>query len=348
MAIDALLTLNDSGLYCAAGDFYIDPWRPVSRAVITHAHSDHARFGSDRYLTVKENEPLLRWRLGAGIDVQTVRYGESITIGGARVSLLPAGHILGSSQIRIEVAGQVAVVTGDYKLQSDPTCAAWEPVRCHRLVTESTFGLPAFLWPDMAGVMAEVLYWWRQQSSSGRACVLLGYSLGKSQRVLAELTERLEPEERDRVYVHGALIQPTQIYRQQGIVLIEPRGVSQAPKGIDWHRALVLAPPSAQHTPWMRRFGDASVAMASGWMAIRGTRRRRSVDRGFVISDHVDWFDLLRAIDACQPQQVWATHGFSQIVARYLNERGYEARSLETRFEDEGDAAVEEAEPTAP
>jgi putative mRNA 3-end processing factor len=336
-----LLTVNENGLYCPAGDFYIDPWRRVPRAVITHAHSDHARFGSQRYLAAAESRELLEIRLGKQISLQTLDYGEPLRTREAQITLYPAGHIRGSAQVRIEVAGEVAVVTGDYKLQADPTCAPWEPVRCHLLVTESTFGLPVFRWPSTDEVLRQILAWYLHNRQSGRPSVLLAYSLGKAQRLMAEILRHSPEGWAGRLYVHGSIIRPTQAYLAGGVSLPEPCGVSQAPADIDWSQCLILAPPSAQHSTWMKRFGDPSVAMASGWMAIRGTRRRRHLDQGFVVSDHVDWPDLLQAIELCQAEEVWVTHGFSDIVARYCQEHGRPASVMATPYG--GEAADEES-----
>ncbi len=346
-----ILACTPAGLYCPAGDFYIDPWRPVHKAVITHAHSDHARSGSQNYLAAKPSESLLRLRLGANLPLQTLQYGEQLRVGQALVSLHPAGHILGSAQVRIEVQGKIVVITGDYKLQADPTCEPWEPIPCHGLVTESTFGLPAFRWPKTEHVIDEIIQWWRANQSQKRTSVLLGYSVGKSQRLIAELLNRTGLEIVENIAIHGALLGPNLAYRQAGILIPDLPSAASLPKEHDWSQSLVLAPPSCQGTPWLKRFKDPSVAMASGWMAIRGTRRRRGVERGFVLSDHIDWTDLLSAIAAYAPSHVWVTHGFSEITARYLNEQGVPnapnsqnivAEVLHTQF------SGEESEPTPP
>lgn len=327
-----LLVLNDVGLYCPAGDFYVDPWRPVERAVITHAHSDHARAGSRRYLAAPLSEPLLRARLGIDIDLQTLPYGESLQIGGAKVSLHPAGHIRGSAQVRIEAAGQVAVVTGDYKRGSDPTTESFEPVRCDLLVTESTFGLPVFRWPPAEEVYAEINAWWRANRLAGKASIVYAYAVGKSQRVLAGLDPSIGP-----IYCHGAVMVGNAGYEQSGASLPPYHRISEVERErgknkVAWHEGIIIAPPSAHGTPWMRRFGAVATAMASGWMAIRGTRRRKAMDRGFVLSDHVDWPELLQTIDDVQPKSVWVTHGFASIVARYLHDQGLDAKPLKTQF----------------
>lgn len=311
----ALLEAREGGLYCPAGDFYIDPPQPVGLAVITHAHSDHASAGSRAYLAATPGVPLLRLRLGEDASVQALDYGASITIGGASVSLHPAGHILGSAQVRIEVGGEVWVVSGDYKLASDPTCPPFEPLRCHTFVTESTFGLPIFRWPDERAVIDSIHSWWRGNQEAGKASVLFGWPLGKMQRLLAQLDAGLGP-----IYAHGAVERVSRVYRQCGIAL-----PPTPPPARDTGRALVLAPPGCQGSPWMKRFGGASTALVSGWMRIRGTRRRRSLDRGFVLSDHADWPALLAAIDETRAESVWVTHGFRTPLVRWLEEHGRNA-----------------------
>ena len=341
MKTDELLHLAPEGLYCPAGDFYVDPWQPVPRAVITHAHADHLCWGCQSYLVSEESEPLVRLRLGRSSTasiVQPVPYGRPITIGEARVSLHPAGHILGSAQVRIERRGQVWVVSGDYKTEPDPTCAPFEPVRCEVFVTESTFGLPIFTWRPQAQVLAEINAWWQQNAAQGRASVLFGYALGKAQRLLAGLEATIGP-----IFVHGAVESVNQAYR--ALRRLPPaRYVGEISDPREFRGALVLAPPSANGTGWMRRFGDFSSAFASGWMQIRGARRRRAVDRGFVISDHADWPALVRVVRETGAERVWVTHGYNSAFARWLSEHGVAAQPVETRFQGErDDLAVEEA-----
>lgn len=327
-----LLQLTESGLYCAEGDFYVDPWGPVHRAVVTHAHADHARAGCTEYLTARSGQEVLRARLGPDAAIDTLDYGQGMTLGGVSISLHPAGHILGSAQVRIERRGEVAVVSGDYKTEVDATCTAFEPVRCHLFVTESTFGLPIYRWPPQAMVFEQINDWWAANRQAGKASLLLGYSLGKSQRLLAGLDPSIGP-----IYTHGAIEAMTRVYRECGVSLPETQYAGSAPKGTDWSQALILAPPSAHGTPWTRRFGPFSVGFASGWMRIRGARRRRTIDRGFVLSDHVDWPSLLSAIKATEAERVWVTHGYSAVVVRWLTEHGIDARVVATRFEGESD-----------
>lgn len=353
----ALLERRPEGLYCPAGDFFVDPWRPVERAVLTHAHGDHARTGSARYLAATPGLDLLRIRLGADADIAGVAYGEALRVGDARVSLHPAGHVLGSAQVRIEARGEVCVISGDYKRDPDPTCAPFEPVPCDVFVSEATFALPVYRWPPIAQVVAEVLDWLEECRSEGRPAVLLCYALGKAQRLLAELAPHLDRP----VHLHGAMVPLVQAYRDAGIVMAPTVPVSESAKGRDFAGELVMAPPSAAGSPWLRRFRGASLGFASGWMLIRGNRRRRNYERGFVLSDHADWPGLLRSVEESRASRVLFTHGQSDPIVRYLCERGVDADALETelgRDEDgesssaastvaEGDSTAVEADATA-
>ena len=339
-AVDNLLQLNPDGLYCAAGDFYIDPWNPVERAVITHAHADHLCAGSKSYLSARPCEPLLRARSGMEAAIESLPYGEARNINGVGVSFHPAGHILGSAQVRIEYQGQIWVVSGDYKLAPDPTCTSFDPVQCHTFITESTFGLPIFLWPEPGETLDEINAWWRANQQAGKTSVLFAYPLGKAQRVLAGIDSSIGP-----IYTHGAVERFNAIYRDGGVALPVTQYARSALPKTDWTRALILAPPMAKTAPWLRRFGDFSTGMASGWMRIRGTRRRRSIDRGFILSDHADWPALLSAIRGAGAERVWVTHGYRAPLARWLAENGVEAEAIETRFAGEQEAeAADEAE----
>jgi len=333
-AAEPLLKISPAGLYCEPGGFHIDPWEPVERAIITHAHGDHACPGSANYLTARAGERLLRARAGDEAPIEAIEYGESLAAGGVSVSLHPAGHILGSAQVRIERAGQVWVVSGDYKLAPDPTCTPFAPVRCDTFVTESTFGLPIYRWPPEPDVAAGIGAWWRANREAGKASVLFAYALGKAQRVLAAVDASIGP-----IYSHGAVENVNAAYRAAGVTLPATIPVAGLPNSTDWSRALILAPPSCLGTPWMRRFGNVSTAFASGWMRIRGARRRRSLDRGFVLSDHADWPELNRAIAATGAARVWVTHGYRAPLVQWLAEKGYDAQAVETRFEDAGEEA---------
>lgn len=334
-----MLRTTDRGLYCEAGDFFIDPWAPVPRAVVTHAHGDHLTWGCDAYLVSAAGAAVSRERLGtwaAGLDA--VAYGEPRSINGVRVSLHPAGHILGSAQVRLEHRGEVWVVSGDYKTDPDPTCAAWEPVRCHTFITESTFGLPIYRWPAQQQVFADLNAWWAANAANGQASLVCAYALGKAQRVLAGLDPRIGP-----IITHGAVERMTTPYRHAGVGLPSTTPATDALRARAVGGAMIIAPPSVLGSTWLRRFGDVRTAFASGWMRVRGARRRRGVDAGFTLSDHVDWPQLLAAIDATGAERVWVTHGFTGPVVRWLTEQGREARAMATRWEGErDDAAVDE------
>lgn len=336
-----LLRLTDHGLHCEAGGFHVDPWGPVARAVITHAHGDHLAHGCGHYLTSASGRSVTQRRLGAGASVEALDYGAVRSINGVRVSLHPAGHIMGSSQVRLEHRGEVWVVSGDYKVEPDPTCAPFESVRCHTFVTESTFGLPVYRWPAQREVFDAIHAWWRANQADGRTSLLLGYALGKAQRLLAGLDPSVGP-----ILTHGAVEQMAALYRAEGIALPATVHALAADRSDDWSRAIVVAPPGTEQTSWGRRFGDAATAMASGWMRVRGARRRRGVERGFTLSDHADWPGLLEAIAATGASRVWVTHGFTAPVVRWLQEKGLEARAIATRFE--GDERIEVQPADAP
>ncbi|MGJ7498366.1 ligase-associated DNA damage response exonuclease [Variovorax sp. RT4R15] len=331
-----LVVARPEGLYCPAGDFYIDPWQPVERAVITHAHSDHARVGHGHYLAHTDSAGTLRNRLGADIRLQTLPYGEAIEHHGVRVSLHPAGHVLGSAQVRLEHGGRVWVASGDYKTEPDGTCTPFEPVPCDTFITESTFGLPIYRWPTQAVLFAEIDEWWRRNAEEGRASVLFCYAFGKAQHILHGVDAGIGP-----IVVHGAVEPLNAVYRVAGVAL--PATLRVTDPGVDartLQRALVLAPPSAQGTPWMRRFGNYADAFASGWMQLRGTRRRRGVDRGFVMSDHADWPGLQQAIAGTGAERVLVTHGSVAVLVRWLTENGLEAQGFKTEYGDEDVADV--------
>jgi putative mRNA 3-end processing factor len=332
MSDESLVRSMPAGLYCEAGQFYVDPWQPVAHAVITHAHGDHACAGCDRYLTAAESELVLRARLGSAAIIETLRYGESLTVGNAKVSFHPAGHILGSSQVRIEVGGDVCVVSGDYKTAADPTCRPLEVVRCRTFITESTFALPIYRWPQQSILHDEINAWWRANQAEGRCSLVFAYALGKAQRVLAGLNPSIGP-----IWCHGSVESMNAVYRASGIALPPTAYAGRGDSQRNWGGSLVLAPPSALGTPWMRKFGEVSTAFVSGWMLVRGARRRRSVDRGFALSDHADWPGLLQTIEATRAEQVLVTHGEVATLVRWLTEHGRAAFPLPTRFEGEQD-----------
>ncbi|MGR3503876.1 ligase-associated DNA damage response exonuclease [Pseudaestuariivita sp.] len=331
----AVLTHTDRGIYCAAGDFFIDPWRPVPRALITHGHADHARPGMQSYLATHAALPVLRHRLGT-IDAEGIGYGETRRIGGASVSFYPAGHVPGSAQIRVEVDGEVWVVSGDYKVEADGLSEPFEPVRCHHFITECTFGLPVFRWQPQPAVMDQVNGWWRANAAAGVVSMLGAYSLGKAQRLIANVDASIGP-----VLTHGAVEATNAVLRNQGVDLPDTTHWT-GEDGKPPRDALVIAPPGALEGTWARAFGQRSTAFASGWMGLRGIRRRRAGDRGFVISDHADWPGLLSAIAETGAEHVYATHGYTDVFARYLREeRGLDAQVWEADY---GGDETEEAD----
>ena len=322
---NSLLRLDDRGLFCARGGFHVDPWQPVERAIITHAHGDHARAGNTIAYCAEQCVPVLRHRLGPDEKIQGVPYGQKFSLGDAKVSFHPAGHILGSAQARIECDGQVWVVSGDYKRAHDPTCAPFEVVECDVFITEATFGLPIYKWESGAETARQILKWWDENIRENRPAILFCYALGKAQRVLAELAQL---DKTRQIYTHGAVESLTQVYRAQGIEMLDTQLVGETTRGKSFAGELILAPPSAYRSPWMKRFKGADTGFASGWMRVRGNRRRRGYDRGFILSDHADWPDLLRTVEDTKARVTLPTHGSVDVLSRYLNERGQKAIPL--------------------
>ncbi len=333
-----LIQRRPEGLYCPSGDFYIDPWRPVARAVITHAHADHCREGHGAYLAHRDAEGLMRLRVGADMPFQGLAYGETLRLGDVAISLHPAGHVLGSAQVRVEHRGVAWVVSGDYFVSgagdTNTTCAPFEPVRCDVFVTEATFALPIYRWAPQGEVLAEMRAWWTDCAAQGKQALLMGYSLGKAQRLLAGLATGDAP---GPVLVHAAVARLNEAYRAAGVALPEVETVTPETNFKSLQGALVIAPPAVQDSRWAKAMGPHSDAFASGWMRLRGARRRRSVDRGFVFSDHADWPGLLSAIRATEAQRVIVTHGDEGALVRYLTELGLQAEAFTTEFGDEGE-----------
>ncbi len=336
---EALLHPDAAGLYCQPGGFHIDPWLAVDVAVITHAHSDHARGGSKLYYCAAPTAPLLRIRLGAQYDIRGIPYGEVFALGATRVSFHPAGHVLGSAQVRVEAgprgSSEVWVASGDYKRAADPTCAGFEVVPCDTFITEATFALPIYRWDDPAVTGSEMWEWWEMCAGSERACVLLGYSLGKVQRALAEIARAAKAAGKSvgPIFSHGAPAALTQAYRDAGVELPEVKPMPEKSKPANLAGSLTIAPPGAAGSSWMRRFGADDryqTAFASGWMRIRGVRRRGAYDRGFVLSDHADWPGLVETIRQTGASRVLVTHGNIDSFVRYLRETGVQAEALRT------------------
>jgi len=331
-----MLKFDRFGIFCEPAGVYIDPWKPVERAIITHAHSDHARWGNQHYLAHHAAVPVLRLRLGADINVQGLAYNEAVTINGVRISLHPAGHIPGSAQVRLEYKGEVWVASGDYKLQHDGISTPFEPVRCHHFITESTFGLPVYNFPEAAAVYNDINHWWCRNRDAGKSSVIIGYALGKAQRIIRHLDPSIGP-----IYTHGAVANINRVL--SGIVELP-----ESRPAVDFIRketqgAIIVAPPSAIGTPWLKRFEPYSLGICSGWMQLRGARRRRGADRGFVMSDHCDWQQLNTAVLATGAENVYVTHGYKSIYAKWLrDEYGLNAVEVDTLYEGEN---IEENKP---
>jgi len=335
-----LLQFTPKGIWCAQADVYIDPWKPVKKALITHGHADHSRYGSDAYLVTETAAPVIKYRLG-DIKMETIRFGKKITINGVDFSFHPAGHILGSAQIRVEYKGEVWVASGDYKLEDDGLAEPFEPVKCHTFITESTFGLPVFNWRPQKEIFADINAWWRKNAEEGKVTFITGYSLGKAQRILQGLDMTI-----GKVYTHGAVENINDVVRSQGIELPETTRVTREISPKDYPANLVLAPPGALNSAWMKKFKPLSVGIASGWMAMRGARRRKAAERGFVLSDHVDWKDLNRAVEATGAERVIVTHGYTSIYTQYLQEKGLKAQAAVTEFTGESiDGEEDKKEP---
>lgn len=318
-----MVTFNDNGIYCVPADIYIDPWQPVHKAIITHAHSDHARWGMQQYLAHEDAIPVMRARLGNDIKTQALSYGTSININGVTISLHPAGHIWGSAQVRLECKGEVWVVSGDYKLQPDGISTPFEPVKCNHFITESTFGLPVYKFPKPDDVHQDINNWWRQNKEDGKNSILMGYALGKAQRIIKHLDPSIGP-----IYTHGAINNVNQIYLETGGSLPETIYLNKDIDAKSIKGAMIIAPPSADGTAWMRKLKPYRTGLCSGWMQLRGTRRRRSADKGFVLSDHADWNELNEAVQQTGAENVYVTHGYKSIYAKWLTEE-YKLNAVE-------------------
>lgn len=336
MATTPLLEFTDKGIYCSKGKFYIDPWQPVDDAVITHAHSDHAYSGHKHYLAHHLSREVLLYRLGE-INLQTIEYGETVYKNGVQITMYPAGHVIGSAQIRVESQGEVWVVSGDYKVEDDGVCTPFEPVRCHHFISECTFGMPVYKWKPQAQLFEDVNRWWRYNVENNLATVIVGYSLGKAQRILQNLDLSI-----GKIYTHGVIENTNEALRRNGIILNPTERITPESNKEAVRKGIIIAPPSAVGTPWMRKFQPYSFGYCSGWMALRGAKRRRAADRGFILSDHADWDGLVSAIDATGCEKVYLTHGYTASFARYLAEIGFDAHEVHTLYgNDEGLGANE-------
>lgn len=338
MEAKKLLELKPQGLYSPQADIFIDPWKPVDKAVITHAHSDHSRWGMKHYLAHHHSENVMKLRLGQDISLQTIGYGESLDINGVKLSLHPAGHIPGSAQVRLEYKGKIAVVSGDYKLENDGLSVPFEPVKCHEFISECTFGLPIYKWEHQNEVFGKINQWWKSNAENNRNSVIFAYSLGKAQRVLNHLDASI-----GEIFVHGSVWNTNQaLLASQVNVLDAPKVTAEMSKS-KFKGAIIIAPPSAMGSPWMKKFLPYRTAVCSGWMSIRGTRRRRAVDTGFVLSDHADWEGLISAIKSSGAEKVFLTHGSTAVFGRYLEEvEKIHAVELKTLFQGESSSLDED------
>ena len=327
----ALIEFTEKGLCCPQGKFYIDPWKPVNKALITHAHSDHAKWGSQSYLCHTYSKPVLQLRLGDN-HYETVDWDENVFINEVKVSFHPAGHVIGSSQIRIEYKGEVWVVSGDYKVVDDGLSGQFQPIRCHTFITESTFGLPIYKWKPPEQINQDLQNWILKNQADGKTSVVLAYSLGKAQRVI-----RATAEVTQNIFVHGAIYNIHETLLHAGWDLPAVKRVTNETTKEELSGSVVVAPPGADASNWMKRFTPYSVGVCSGWMQVRGNARRRNVDAGFAMSDHADWPGLLQAVKATGAEKVFVTHGFQSAFSRYLGENGIEAAEVKTEYGNDED-----------
>lgn len=322
-----LLDFTSSGIYCPIADVYIDPWKPVDKAIITHAHPDHARMGNRQYLAHKDTVPMLKHSLGEYIEVQAVDYGEVVSMNGVKISLHPSGHIVGSAQVRLEYKGEVWVVTGDFKMGEDNLTKPFEPIKCDVLVTDASFGLPLFKWKSQQEVVNDVNSWWANNSAAGITSILIGYTLGKTQRLIYNLDKSIGD-----IYAHGTIESVNKVLRKQGVPIPQIKKLETSADAKS-KGALILALPSILQSYTLDQLQPHSVALASGWMSLRGASRIRGVDTGFVLSDHADWGQLQSAVKECGAQTIYLTScGYSSSFSRWLKDAGYKVHEVETKF----------------
>lgn len=324
-----LLEFTENGIYCAKADIYIDPWKPVKYAIITHGHADHSRFGNTNYLCHTLSKPIIEHRLG-DISIEAIDYGEKRVINGVEFSLHPAGHIIGSAQVRVAYKGEVWVASGDYKLENDGISTPFESVKCDVFITECTFGLPVFNWRPQQEVFSDINAWWKKNQDEGKVSLLSGYSLGKAQRIIANVEESL-----GKIYTHGAIENMNEVIRTMGVNLPETHRITPETTTEELKNSLVIAAPGAIGSNWTKRLQPFEVGICSGWMGIRGARKRQTVDRGFILSDHADWNGLNDAIASSGAEKVICTHGYTTIFSNWLNEKGIDATVENTQFEGE-------------
>lgn len=327
MTNKGLLVHTALGLYCPKADVYLDPWKPVKKAILSHGHADHARWGSSSYLCTPTAAPVIKYRLGE-INLETLPFGEEKLINGVSFSFHPAGHILGSAQIKVSYKGEMVVFSGDYKTANDGFSEAFEPVKCHTFITESTFGLPVYHWQDQKWVFNEMEEWCKNNRNNDQLSILYGYSLGKAQRILQGLPESIGP-----IFTHSTIEAVLNVMRNQGVSLKNTIPVNEHLTRADLLSGVIIAPPAVQNSNWLKKFEPIRNGVVSGWMALRGARRRRNADKGFVLSDHADWEGLNEAISLTGAENVFVTHGYTDILSKWLIDKGLNAHPLETNFE---------------
>ena len=327
MTNKGLLVHTALGLYCPKADVYLDPWKPVKKAILSHGHADHARWGSSSYLCTPTAAPVIKYRLG-DINLETLPFGEEKLINGVSFLFHPAGHVLGSAQIKVSYKGEMVVFSGDYKTANDGFSEAFEPVKCHTFITESTFGLPVYHWQDQKWVFNEMEEWCKNNRNNGQLSILYGYSLGKAQRILQGLPESVGP-----IFTHSTIEAVLNVMRNQGVSLKNTIPVNEHLTRADLLSGVIIAPPAVQNSNWLKKFEPIRNGVVSGWMALRGARRRRNADKGFVLSDHADWEGLNEAISLTGAENVFVTHGYTDILSKWLIDKGLNAHPLETNFE---------------
>jgi putative mRNA 3-end processing factor len=330
----ALISFTNKGIYCKQGGFYIDPWQPVDLAVTTHGHADHVRFGNKAYLCHELTKPVLLQRLGADLPVETLPYGKEITINGVRLSFFPAGHVIGSAQVKLEHKGEICVISGDYKVEYDGISTAFEPVKCHTFVSESTFGLPIYKWLPQEEVFGKIRNWVSDNHDQLKTSVLIAYSLGKAQRLIKNLAGDTN------IYVHQSIANLNEGFIKAGVDLPPTIRITPDIKKEELQKGIVIVPPALADGKWMKSLMSASTGICSGWMQVRAGRRWKSADAGFALSDHADWTGLLSAIKATEAEKVFITHGFVSTFSRYLNETGISAEEVTTRYGHEGEEEI--------
>ncbi|MDY7394980.1 ligase-associated DNA damage response exonuclease [Aureibaculum sp. 2210JD6-5] len=335
-----IIKFTKKGIYCVPGKFYLDPWYSVDYAIISHGHADHARWGMKNYLCHNHSKAILQHRIGKDINIDSLGYDEPLLINGVKVSFHPAGHIIGSAQIRLEYKGYVVVFTGDYKTSSDFLTIPFEPIKCHQFITESTFGLPIYNWLPEATLQQQMIDWVNTNKSHNRTSVFIGYSFGKAQRIMKLL------EGVDQIFVHNAIHNLNNAIKASGIGLPETALITNDFIKKDVENKIVIVPPALLGSRLLKRIPNAATAICSGWMQIRGNRRWKGVDAGFAVSDHADWNGLLYAVKASEAEKVYVTHGSQATFSKYLNEIGIWAAEVKTEYGEE-ELNADEAKETA-